>query len=233
VIRTQSPSAADNNSKNTELDDLEISGAGGGGGGGDDSDPGSPVGGANSGGGTAAKIKRRLARKAELARASRQRMKAYVSDLEEKLSVLNNKVTSLEQQLTAQQQQFTAQLAAQRTSAAASAAIAATSTFPLLSTSSNHSGGVQAGLSNGACIVLRVAFKPPATIGTAQRTVDFYGTPITLAAGGRHDPCVVPRAVPIVEAMTALVLADVALQHEAQLAASAPYPLIPSLLLSS
>jgi chorismate synthase len=59
--------------------------------------------------------------------------------------------------------------------------------------------------------VFRVAFKPPATIGRAQETVDFDGAPVTLEAGGRHDPCVVPRAVPIVESMAALVLADLAL----------------------
>jgi chorismate synthase len=59
--------------------------------------------------------------------------------------------------------------------------------------------------------VFRVAFKPPATIGQAQDTVDFDGRPVTFAAGGRHDPCVVPRAVPIVEGMAALVLADLAL----------------------
>jgi chorismate synthase len=56
-----------------------------------------------------------------------------------------------------------------------------------------------------------VAFKPPATIGQAQDSVDFDGQPVTFEAGGRHDPCVVPRAVPIVESMAALVLADLAL----------------------
>jgi chorismate synthase len=59
--------------------------------------------------------------------------------------------------------------------------------------------------------VFRVAFKPPATIGRAQQTVAFDGTSVTLEASGRHDPCVVPRAVPIVESMAALVLADLAL----------------------
>ena len=66
--------------------------------------------------------------------------------------------------------------------------------------------------------MLRVAFKPPATIGQPQETVDFDGRPVTLAAKGRHDPCVVPRAVPIVEAMAALVLVDVALRQGARAA---------------
>jgi chorismate synthase len=80
-----------------------------------------------------------------------------------------------------------------------------------LGTLTNRSGGVQGGITNGEPIVFRVAFKPPATIGQSQDTVDFDGQPIVLEAGGRHDPCVVPRAVPIVESMAALVLADLAL----------------------
>ncbi len=80
-----------------------------------------------------------------------------------------------------------------------------------LGTVTNHSGGIQGGISNGEPIVFRVAFKPPATIGVAQRTADYSGGETTLEARGRHDPCVVPRAVPIVEAMAALVLADLAL----------------------
>jgi chorismate synthase len=80
-----------------------------------------------------------------------------------------------------------------------------------LGTLTNRSGGVQGGITNGEPIVFRVGFKPPATIGQAQQTVDFDGRPVTLKAGGRHDPCVVPRAVPIVESMAALVLADLAL----------------------
>lgn len=80
-----------------------------------------------------------------------------------------------------------------------------------LGTLTNRSGGVQGGITNGEPIVFRVAFKPPATIGQAQETTDYHGVPATLEAKGRHDPCVVPRAVPIVESMAALVLADLAL----------------------
>ena len=80
-----------------------------------------------------------------------------------------------------------------------------------LGTATNNSGGIQGGISNGEPIVFRVAFKPPATIGVAQKTADFEGSETTLEARGRHDPCVVPRAVPIVESMAALVLADLAL----------------------
>jgi len=82
-----------------------------------------------------------------------------------------------------------------------------------LGTATNNSGGVQGGISDGEPIVFRVAFKPPATIGLPQETVDFDGNPVVLEAKGRHDPCVVPRAVPIVEAMAALVLADLALRQ--------------------
>jgi chorismate synthase len=83
-------------------------------------------------------------------------------------------------------------------------------------TTSNRSGGVQGGISNGEEIAFRVAFKPTATILQPQKTVDVHGTDTELAAKGRHDPCVLPRAVPIVEAMTALVLVDHWLQHSAQ-----------------
>lgn len=85
-----------------------------------------------------------------------------------------------------------------------------------LGTASNRSGGVQGGISNGEPIVFRVAFKPPATIGQPQRTVDYEGSEVVLEAKGRHDPCVVPRAVPIVEGMAALVLADFALRQRAR-----------------
>ncbi len=79
----------------------------------------------------------------------------------------------------------------------------------------NHSGGVQGGISNGESIVLRVAFKPTSTIFKAQQTVDNQGQNVVLEAQGRHDPCVLPRAVPIVEAMVALVLTDHALRQRA------------------
>jgi chorismate synthase len=75
-------------------------------------------------------------------------------------------------------------------------------------TSSNRSGGIQGGISNGESINLRVAFKPTATVRAAQQTVNRQGEAVTLEAGGRHDPCVLPRAVPMVEAMVCLVLAD-------------------------
>lgn len=80
-----------------------------------------------------------------------------------------------------------------------------------LGTVTNRSGGVQGGISNGEPVYFRVAFKPPATIGLKQETVDYRGEPVTLEAKGRHDPAVVARAVPIVESMAALVLADLAL----------------------
>ncbi len=84
-----------------------------------------------------------------------------------------------------------------------------------VATSTNNSGGVQGGISNGARVVFRVAFKPTATIAREQNTVTGAGEETTLAAGGRHDPCVLPRAVPIVEAMAALVLCDHALRQRA------------------
>lgn len=83
-------------------------------------------------------------------------------------------------------------------------------------TATNRSGGVQGGISNGEEIVFRVAFKPTATILRSQATVDQAGAPAELMGRGRHDPCVVPRAVPIVEAMTALVLVDHWMRHAAQ-----------------
>ena len=74
---------------------------------------------------------------------------------------------------------------------------------------------MQGGINNGKDIVFCVTFKPVATINLPQETVDFDSSPATLSAKGRHDPCVVPRAVPIVEAMAALVLMDMALQQRA------------------
>ncbi len=82
-------------------------------------------------------------------------------------------------------------------------------------TTSNRSGGIQGGISNGQTIYFRVAFKPVATVMREQDTVDVDFKNTTLKARGRHDPCVLPRAVPIVEAMTALVLVDHALRHKA------------------
>lgn len=77
-----------------------------------------------------------------------------------------------------------------------------------VATTTNHSGGIQGGISNGEDIYFNVAFKPVATIFKPQNTVTSSGESVTLSAKGRHDPCVVPRAVPIVESMTALVLLD-------------------------
>jgi chorismate synthase len=83
-------------------------------------------------------------------------------------------------------------------------------------TKSNYSGGIQGGISNGEDIVFRVAFKPTATILRPQTTVNVEGEPVELAARGRHDPCVLPRAVPIVEAMAVLVICDHWLRQKAQ-----------------
>ena len=83
-------------------------------------------------------------------------------------------------------------------------------------TVTNRSGGIQGGISNGENIILRVAFKPTATIRKEQKTVTQAGEETLLAAKGRHDPCVLPRAVPMVEAMVALVLCDHLLRHHGQ-----------------
>ena len=80
--------------------------------------------------------------------------------------------------------------------------------WPHVKTKSNHSGGIQGGISNGMPILLRLAFKPTATIHRHQDTVNTQGHSESLRPGGRHDPCVLPRAVPIVEAMIALILID-------------------------
>ncbi len=83
-------------------------------------------------------------------------------------------------------------------------------------TATNRSGGIQGGISNGELISLRAAFKPTATILKTQETVNADGEPATLKGKGRHDPCVVPRAVPIIEAMMALSLVDHALRQRGQ-----------------
>ena len=83
-------------------------------------------------------------------------------------------------------------------------------------TRSNRSGGVQGGISNGETIWVRVAFKPTSTIGQLQNTVTRDGKETELRGKGRHDPCVLPRAAPMVESMVALVLADALMQQKAQ-----------------
>ena len=77
-----------------------------------------------------------------------------------------------------------------------------------ITTVTNHSGGIQGGISNGQDIYFRVAFKPVATLLKEQQTVDKEGNPTTFTAQGRHDPCVLPRAVPVVEAMAAIAVLD-------------------------
>jgi len=86
----------------------------------------------------------------------------------------------------------------------------------VIGTKTNRSGGIQGGISNGEAVTLRIAFKPTATIMQAQDTVDPEGNPAVLSPKGRHDPCVLPRAVPIVEAMMALVLIDHCLRQQAR-----------------
>ncbi|MGO8700129.1 MAG: chorismate synthase [Limisphaerales bacterium] len=85
-----------------------------------------------------------------------------------------------------------------------------------VTTVTNHSGGIQGGISNGETIFFRIAFKPVATVMREQETVDIHFKNTTLKGRGRHDPCVLPRAVPMVEAMAALVLIDHALRQRAQ-----------------
>ena len=91
-----------------------------------------------------------------------------------------------------------------------------------IGTRTNHSGGIQGGISNGEPIAVRIAFKPTATILSPQDTVDAAGDPAVLSPRGRHDPCVLPRAVPIVEAMLALTLVDHALRQAAVTALAGP-----------
>ena len=84
----------------------------------------------------------------------------------------------------------------------------------IIPTTTNHSGGIQGGISNGQDIYFRVAFKPVATLLREQQTVDVNGNEATLKARGRHDPCVLPRAVPVVEAMAAMVIFDAYLTNK-------------------
>lgn len=99
-----------------------------------------------------------------------------------------------------------------------------------LATKTNNSGGIQGGISNGADIYFRVAFKPPATIGQAQTTATYDFEEGTLEAKGRHDPCVVPRAVPIIEAMAALVIMDALLAQNSREISKSLLPPLPKSL---
>ena len=94
-----------------------------------------------------------------------------------------------------------------------------------IATATNRSGGIQGGISNGMPIELSVAFKPVATVFHEQPTVDDHGRATTIRPRGRHDPCVLPRAVPIVEAMISLVLADHWLRWRGQVGRPPPVPL--------
>lgn len=96
-----------------------------------------------------------------------------------------------------------------------------------LTTKTNNSGGIQGGISNGASVYFRVAFKPPATIGQAQTTASYALEEGILEAKGRHDPCVVPRALPIVESMAALVITDALMAQNARETAKNLLPPLP------
>lgn len=99
-----------------------------------------------------------------------------------------------------------------------------------LTAKTNNSGGIQGGISNGADIYFRIAFKSPATIGQAQATTKYDLEEGVLEAKGRHDPCVVPRAVPIVEAMSALVIMDALLAQKSREASKSLLPPLPKSL---
>lgn len=101
---------------------------------------------------------------------------------------------------------------------------------PRLTTKTNNSGGIQGGITNGAHIYFTVGFKPAATIGQAQNTVTYDETSGVLEAKGRHDPCVVPRAVPIVESMASLVIMDALLAQNARQAARSLLPPLPQVI---
>ncbi|KAG8908067.1 hypothetical protein FRB99_000511 [Tulasnella sp. 403] len=98
-----------------------------------------------------------------------------------------------------------------------------------LTTTTNWSGGVQGGITNSEDVYFKVGFKSPATISQPQQTAQYDGTPGSLAARGRHDPCVVPRAVPIVEAMAAIVIMDQLMVQNARKASAAPLPPVTTL----
>jgi chorismate synthase len=98
-----------------------------------------------------------------------------------------------------------------------------------LGTITNYSGGIQGGITNGEHIYFKIGFKSPATISQAQSTAQYDGTPGQLAARGRHDPCVVPRAVPIVESMAAIVVMDLLLAQNARRTAASLLPPVTTL----
>lgn len=115
-------------------------------------------------------------------------------------------------------------------SAAASGAAKAGIPRPRLTTKTNNSGGIQGGITNGAHIYFTVGFKPAATIGQSQSTATYNETEGVLEAKGRHDPCVVPRAIPIVEAMAALVIMDALMAQNARQATRSLLPPLPNVI---
>lgn len=115
-------------------------------------------------------------------------------------------------------------------SSAASGAAKAGIPRPRLTTKTNNSGGIQGGITNGAHIYFSVGFKPPATIGQSQTTATYNETDGVLEAKGRHDPCVVPRAIPIVEAMAALVIMDALMAQNARQATRSLLPPLPNVV---